>query len=109
MTFDIILVFSILLCVIVLFTTDRIRIDLVAVLGMLALMLGGILTPAEAVAGFGDTTVILIAALMIVGDGLLQTGVAAWIGNKLGSIAGQGLALPACCYRSPMLRSPVVC
>ncbi|RMG53031.1 MAG: SLC13 family permease, partial [Chloroflexi bacterium] len=62
MTFDIILVFSILLCVIVLFTTDRIRIDLVAVLGMLALMLGGILTPAEAVAGFGDTTVILIAA-----------------------------------------------
>ncbi len=39
MTFDIILVFSILLCVIVLFTTDRIRIDLVAVLGMLALML----------------------------------------------------------------------
>lgn len=89
MTFEIILVFFILLCVIVLFTTDRIRIDLVAVLGMLALMLGGILTPAEAVAGFGDTTVILIAALMIVGDGLLQTGVAAWIGNKLGGIAGQ--------------------
>ncbi len=89
MTSEIIFVFCVLLSLIVLFIIDQIRIDLVAILGLLALMFGGILTPSEAVAGFGDTTVVLIASLMIVGDGLFQTGVAAWIGNKLGQIAGR--------------------
>jgi len=89
MTTEIVFVLCVLLSLIVLFVIDRIRIDLVAILGLLALMFGGILTPSEAVAGFGDTTVVLIASLMIVGDGLFQTGVAAWIGNKLGQIAGR--------------------
>jgi len=89
MTSEIVFVLCVLLSLIVLFVIDRIRIDLVAILGLLALMFGGILTPSEAVAGFGDTTVVLIASLMIVGDGLFQTGVAAWIGNKLGQIAGR--------------------
>ncbi|GIV89526.1 MAG: SLC13 family permease [Chloroflexus sp.] len=88
MTTAIAFVFTVLATMIVLFVSDRLRLDLVAIMGMLALLLGGILTPAEAVAGFGDTTVLLIAALMIVGDGLLQTGVAAWIGQRLGQIAG---------------------
>jgi di/tricarboxylate transporter len=89
MTTEIVFVLCVLLSLIVLFVIDRIRIDLVAILGLLALMFGGILTPSEAVAGFGDTTVVLIASLMIVGDGLFQTGVAAWIGNKLSQIAGR--------------------
>ncbi len=89
MTTEIVFVLCVLLSLIVLFVIDRIRIDLVTILGLLALMFGGILTPSEAVAGFGDTTVVLIASLMIVGDGLFQTGVAAWIGNKLSQIAGR--------------------
>lgn len=88
MTNDIAFVFIVLGVMIALFVSDRIRLDLVAIMGMLALMLSGILTPAEAVAGFGDPTVLLIAALMVVGDGLFQTGVAAWIGQRLGQIAG---------------------
>ncbi|MFN3372697.1 MAG: SLC13 family permease, partial [Chloroflexus sp.] len=88
MTNDIAFVFIVLGVMIALFVSDRIRLDLVAMMGMLALMLSGILTPAEAVAGFGDTTVLLIAALMVVGDGLFQTGVAAWIGQRLGQLAG---------------------
>ncbi|WP_322487644.1 SLC13 family permease [Chloroflexus sp.] len=88
MTNDIAFVFIVLGVMIALFVSDRIRLDLVAIMGMLVLMLSGILTPAEAVAGFGDTTVLLIAALMVVGDGLFQTGVAAWIGQRLGQIAG---------------------
>lgn len=89
MTNEITFVFIVLVVMIALFVSDRIRLDLVAIMGMLALMLSGILTPAEAVAGFGDTTVLLIAALMVVGDGLFQTGVAAWVGQRLGQIAGQ--------------------
>jgi di/tricarboxylate transporter len=87
-TADIALVLGILAVTIVLFVSDRLRLDLVALLALLALTLTGILTPAEAAAGFGDTTVLLIAALFVVGEGLLQTGVAAALGRWLGRIAG---------------------
>lgn len=88
MTFEIGIVFAILAATIVLFVSDRLRLDVTALLAMLALVLSGILTPAEATAGFGDTTVLLIAALFVVGDGLLQTGVAEALGRWLGRIAG---------------------
>ncbi|MCB0063816.1 MAG: SLC13 family permease, partial [Caldilineaceae bacterium] len=67
-----ILVFLILGVTIVLFVVDRIRLDIVALLALLALLLSGILTVPEALAGFSATVVIIIAALFIVGLGLLQ-------------------------------------
>lgn len=88
MTFEIGFVFVTLIVTIILFVSDRLRLDLVALMALLALSIGGILTPAEAAAGFGDTTVILIAALFVVGEGLFQTGVAAAMGRWLGRIAG---------------------
>ncbi|WP_129674534.1 SLC13 family permease [Candidatus Chloroploca sp. Khr17] len=88
MTGDILIVLSILLATIILFVSDRLRLDVVALLALLALTLTGILTPAEASAGFGDTVVILIAALFVVGEALLQTGVAASISRWLGRVAG---------------------
>ncbi len=88
MTVEIAVVFAILAATIVLFVSDRLRLDVTAMLALMALVLSGILTPAEATAGFGDTTVLLIAALFVVGDGLLQTGVAEALGRWLGRIAG---------------------
>ncbi|PDV98474.1 citrate transporter [Candidatus Chloroploca asiatica] len=88
MTSDILIVLSILLATIILFVSDRLRLDVVALLALLALTLTGILTPAEASAGFGDTVVILIAALFVVGEALLRTGVAASISRWLGRVAG---------------------
>jgi di/tricarboxylate transporter len=88
MTTEIWIVFGILAATIALFISDKLRLDVTALLAMLALTLTGILTPAEAVAGFGDTTVILIAALFVVGEGLVQTGVAAALGRWLGLRAG---------------------
>ncbi|MFV9504160.1 MAG: SLC13 family permease [Oscillochloridaceae bacterium umkhey_bin13] len=88
MTFEIGFVFVTLAITVALFISDRLRLDLVAVMALLALSLAGILTPAEAAAGFGDTTVILIAALFVVGEGLFQTGVAASMGRWLGRVAG---------------------
>lgn len=88
MTIEIWIVFGILAATIALFISDKLRLDVTALLAMLALTLTGILTPAEAVAGFGDTTVILIAALFVVGEGLVQTGVAAALGRWLGLRAG---------------------
>ncbi|NNJ10274.1 SLC13 family permease [Chloroflexales bacterium ZM16-3] len=88
MTTDILIVFGILAATIALFVSDRLRLDLVALLALLSLLLAGLLTPAEAAAGFGDSTVMLIASLFVVGDGLFQTGVAAAMGRWLGRVAG---------------------
>ncbi|MEE4278815.1 MAG: SLC13 family permease [Halieaceae bacterium] len=88
MTDDQVLVFGLLLCTVALFVSDRLRMDVVALLVILALVLTGLLAPAEALAGFGDPLVILIAALFIVGEGLLRTGVAFSAGSWLLRVAG---------------------
>ncbi len=90
MNADIIYVFAVLIVTVVLFASDRVRLDIVAILAVLALALGGIVTAKEAVAGFGDSVVILIAGLFVVGEGLFQTGVAYALGNWLTRVAGQG-------------------
>jgi di/tricarboxylate transporter len=86
------LVFLILALTILLFIADRLPLDLVALLSLLALLLSGVLEPAEALAGFSDPVVIMIAALFVVGAGLFETGVADRIGRSLGRLAGTGRA-----------------
>jgi Na+/H+ antiporter NhaD/arsenite permease-like protein len=88
MTGDMFLVFALLLATIVLFISDRLRMDVVAIMLIVALMLTGLLTPGEALSGFGDPLVILIAALFVVGEGLFRTGVAFSVGNWLVNVAG---------------------
>ncbi|MBN6068346.1 SLC13 family permease [Aggregatibacter actinomycetemcomitans] len=65
-----------LIAAVILFIRNRIRMDIVAVLVMLAFSLSGILTVEEVFAGFSDPNIILIALLFIVGEGLVRTGVA---------------------------------
>jgi di/tricarboxylate transporter len=65
------------------FVTNRPRMDVVALLAMVVLPLAGIVTVPEALAGFSDPNVILIAALFVVGEGLVRTGVANQIGDFL--------------------------
>ena len=88
MTTDIPLVFCLLLVTVALFVSDRLRMDVVAILLIIALTVTGLLTPGEALAGFGDPLVILIAALFVVGEGLFRTGVAFSMGNWLVGVAG---------------------
>lgn len=85
---DTLLVFGILGATIALFISDRMRLDVVAMLSLLALALTGILTPAEALAGFSSSIVVMIAALFVVGAGLFRTGVAERFGRALGRAAG---------------------
>ena len=82
------LVFLILATTIVLFASDRLRLDVIALMALLALMLTNILTTGEALAGFADSLVLMIAGLFIVGGGIFQTGVAEKVGTWLGRIAG---------------------
>ncbi|HMQ29651.1 MAG TPA: SLC13 family permease [Chloroflexaceae bacterium] len=88
MTPETLIVFGILAATVALFLSDRLRLDVVALLALLALTLSGILTPAEALAGFGDPLVLTIAGLFVVGAAIFQTGVGDALGRRLTSIAG---------------------
>jgi len=63
------------------FVTNRPRMDAVALLVMVAMPFTGIITMTEALAGFSDPSIILIAALFVIGEGLVRTGVARRIGD----------------------------
>lgn len=69
-------VLALLFSAIVLFVRNKIRMDVVALLVMVAFSLSGILTVNEVFAGFSDPNVILIALLFIVGEGIVRTGIA---------------------------------
>lgn len=88
MTGQILLVYGILVATVLLFVSEKLRLDVVAILALLALTVTGILTPGEALAGFSDPVVIMIAALFVVGDGLFQTGVAQAMGRLPARLAG---------------------
>lgn len=80
--------FAILALAIVAFMTSRIPIGIVAVGVALALWATGVVTLPQALAGFGDSTVIFIASLFVVSEALDATGVTAWAGQQVIGRAG---------------------
>lgn len=75
--------FLILIVTTILFIYGKYRSDIIAIGSLLALTLTGVITPTEALAGFSNSVVIMIAGLFIVGAGIFNTGLAKQIGNKL--------------------------
>ena len=88
MTEHMLIVFAILAGAVVLFASGRVRPDVVAILVVLALNLSGVLTIQEALAGFGQPVVVLIAAVSVVGEGLIATGVAHRLGEAVMKAGG---------------------
>ncbi|KAA3660674.1 MAG: SLC13 family permease [Chloroflexi bacterium] len=88
MTTDVVLVLLILGVSIVLFATERLRVDLVAMLVLIALLLTGILTTDEAFSGFSNPAVITVWAIYIVSASLTHTGIADYLGKYIGRFAG---------------------
>ena len=72
-----------------LFVTGKVRSDLVAICSLLALLICQILTPAEGLAGFANSTVIMMVGLFVVGGGIFQTGLAKMISSKIMMLAGK--------------------
>ena len=73
----------ILVITVALFIWGRVRVDIVALTALAALLVLGILTPAEALAGFSSPIVIMMIGLFVVGGAIMQTGLAKLTGNKL--------------------------
>ncbi|MBU4465255.1 MAG: SLC13 family permease, partial [Actinobacteria bacterium] len=81
--------FVILGLAVVAFVSGRISLGVVAIGVSLALWVTGVLTLPEALAGFGDPTVLFIASLFVVSEALDASGVTAWVGRFVVARAGR--------------------
>lgn len=84
-------VLVILIITIVLFIWGKFPPDVVALLSLIALYLTGVLTMTETLSGFSNATVIMIAALFIIGEGLSRTGWTALAGQRFVQWAGKSV------------------
>ena len=85
---DIALTYLILGLVVVAFVANKVAVELVAIGAALALWATGVLELDEAISGFGDPTVLFIASLFVVSEGLDATGTTTWAGQKVIALAG---------------------
>ena len=88
MTLDLMLVLTLLASAISMFVLGRPRADAVGLLMMVALPLTGVISAREAVSGFSNPNIVLIAAMFVIGEGLARTGVAQRLGDWLVSRGG---------------------
>lgn len=89
MTIELVVVLILLVAAIVMFACNKPRMDAVALIMLVGLPFTGVLTMGEALAGFSDANIVLIAALFVVGDGLVRAGVARKLGDWLIAKAGR--------------------
>jgi di/tricarboxylate transporter len=75
--------FTVLAVAVVLFISGRVPVAAVAILASLAFFFTGVLDLTQIISGFGDPTVIFIATLFVIGEGLDATGVTTWMGQRL--------------------------
>ncbi len=83
--FELGIVLAVTVLALVLFITDLVRVDLVAMLVLAILLVMGILTPAEGLAGFSNDATVTIGAMFVLSEGLRQTGaldhLTLWLGR----------------------------
>ncbi|APT59803.1 citrate transporter [Roseomonas gilardii] len=88
MTSSLAAILLLLVAAIVMFVLNRPRMDAVALIMMAAMPFTGVVTVNETLAGFADPNIVLIAALFVIGEGLVRTGVARRLGDWLNARAG---------------------
>jgi di/tricarboxylate transporter len=83
MSTELVLVLALLAAAIAMFAIGKPRMDAVALLMLTLLPFTGVISMQEALAGFSDGNIVLIAALFVIGEGLVRTGVAQGLGDWL--------------------------
>ena len=83
MNTDLLIVLALLGGAILMFALNKPRVDAVALIMMVLLPFTGVLTVPEALAGFANPNIVLIAAMFVIGEALARTGVARGIGDLL--------------------------
>jgi di/tricarboxylate transporter len=88
MTPEIAITLVALLVAVVLFATEKLPVDVVGIILVICLVLSGVLTASQGLAGFGDNIIITIAGLFVLTGGLVKTGLVDLLGRRLYKYAG---------------------
>lgn len=86
---DSLLVLAVVAGAMVLFVTEKLRVDLVALCVLLGLLLLGLIRPEQALYGFASPATATVAAMFVLSAGLVRTGLVEWIGRRIDAIAGR--------------------
>lgn len=99
MTWEIAVVFAVVAGALVLFITERYSVDQVALAIPVILLLTGVLTPAEAIAGLSHEATVTVAAMLVLSLGLMKTGAVAEVGRwaRSGRLGGPYTRLVVLC------------
>jgi len=89
MNAELAIVLALLVSAVAMFVLNKPRMDAVALIMLTVLPFTGVITMGEALAGFSDPNIVLIAALFVIGEGLVRTGVAQRLGDWLTAKAGK--------------------
>lgn len=115
MTFEMLAVLAMVVVAVILFATERLPVDLVALVVMATLLLSRIVTPEEGLAGFSNTATVTVGAMFILSAGLFKTGAVDALGRLLAYIfrvnlwvALAGLMLTAGLLSAFMNNTPIV-
>ncbi len=88
MTLSIAFVLALLVVAIVLFATERLSVDVVTFLLLIALVSSGTLTAPEAFAGFSNDIIIILGSIFVISGALQETGVLDLLGARILKLAG---------------------
>jgi di/tricarboxylate transporter len=89
-TLEIFIVLTVLVVVVVLFVTERLRVDVVALLAMSALLVTGIISPSQGISGFSSTATVTVGAMFVLTAGLSKTGSVDHLGRIVTEIFHRG-------------------
>ena len=87
MTLEIFLVLGLALSAVILFATERLPVDLTALIIMGTLLLSGLITPRQAIGGFSNPATVTVGAMFVLSAGLFKTGAVNALANGLSRLA----------------------
>lgn len=93
MTVDMAVVLIIVLSAVILFITEKLSVDLVAVIIVATLLLSGIITPEEGLSGFSNTATVTVGAMLVLSAGLFRSGAVNLLGAGLRKLGRYGMGI----------------
>ncbi len=90
MSTDIIIVLAIVVLTVTLFVTEKLPVDLVALLAMGLLLISGVITPAQGLAGFSNTATITVGSMFVLSAALFKTGSVSFLGTFANRVFKRG-------------------
>jgi di/tricarboxylate transporter len=89
MTNEIILTLAVAVGALLLFTWNKLRVDVIGLIVMSTLMLTGLVSPRVGISGFANEATITVAAMFVLSAGLVRTGCIDIVGKWISRVAGE--------------------